>query len=343
MAAEPSRLALVAIGDDALLLIVQHITESKQRPARTILRVLSALSRTCHQVHVAVIGRVNGTLPALDPSTHLGLPHHCLLAAGWPTANRDDAGESRLVSAELRGLPVDVWAATAHVVPAQLTWTIENFKGLDCERVTTRSLAPWKSCPCCGPLTGPAFEPSCGWQMYSPPFRQGPHTWRLLILCGTSGSHPRRIGCAGLPHPCSRPYARSEHAFPAQPQRRRSRAAPARRASAPLGVCRRSGRGDAAVWLGARTHGSHRATGECTHVFFTARWLHDGCFVCVVQVREAHFTLTVHNRRRHDKTIVRYARHDFEACHRDWGFRELIPLHDLDEASPRGSHGARTL
>lgn len=206
MAAEPSRLALVAIGDDALLLIVQHITESKQRPARTILRVLSALSRTCHQVHVAVIGRVN----------------------------------------ELRGLPVDVWAATAHVVPAQLTWTIENFKGLDCER------------------------------MYSPPFRQGPHTWRLLIF--PNGDEVERHRPAARPH-----------------------------LSAFVDVA------DAAM--------------------LPYGW-----------VREAHFTLTVHNRRRHDKTIVRYARHDFEACHRDWGFRELIPLHDLDEASAGFVHnGTLTL
>ena len=56
-----------------------------------LLRTLSALSKSCRITHIALHDRLS----------------------------------------ELRGLPVDVWAATAGAVPAQLTWEITNYRGLD--------------------------------------------------------------------------------------------------------------------------------------------------------------------------------------------------------------------
>lgn len=186
--------SLIDLGEDAISLLVQHITESK-RPARTVLRTLSALSRTCKTVQVCLHARLG----------------------------------------ELRGLPVDVWAATSRSVPAQLTWEVENFRTLDRDR------------------------------MYSPPFRHGPHTWRLLIF--PSGDDIERHRPGAPPH-----------------------------LSAFVDVA------DAAM--------------------LPYGW-----------VREAHFILSVSNKRRPSKTIVRYVRHDFEATARDWGFRELIPLRDLEDSS----------
>lgn len=181
------------LGNDAISLLVLHITESK-RPARTVLRTLSSLSRTCKFISSCLSNRLS----------------------------------------ELRGLPVDVWGATSRSVPALLTWDVVNFRSLDCER------------------------------MYSPPFRHGPHTWRLLIF--PNGDDVERHRPGAPPH-----------------------------LSAFVDVA------DAAM--------------------LPYGW-----------VREAHFVLTVTNRRRPSKTVVRYARHDFEAAARDWGFRELIPVHDLEDA-----------
>ena len=53
-------------------------------------------------------------------------------------------------------------------------------------------------------------------------------------------------------------------------------------------------------------------------------------------VREAHFLLTVVHRRKPNKTIVRYARHDFEATARDYGFRELVPIEEIEKAEDKG-------
>ena len=186
---------LEILGEDLLLLLVRHITESR-RPARTILRTLSALDRTSKAVHGSIFGRLS----------------------------------------ELRGLPVDVWESTSRSIPAQLTWTIPRFNDLDQERI------------------------------YSPPFRHGPHTWRLLLFPGGDDVERNRPGAS--PH-----------------------------LSLYVDVA------DAAM--------------------LPYGW-----------VREAHFLISVPSRRRPSKTIVRYARHDFEATARDWGFRELVPLQDLDEGGP---------
>lgn len=194
------------LGEDALSLLVQHITESK-RPARTILRTLDSLSRTCRAAHAALHSRLG----------------------------------------ELRGLPVDAWEATSRSVPAQLSWTVEGFHELEQERI------------------------------YSPPFRHGPHTWRLLLFPGGDDVERHRPGA--LPH-----------------------------LSLYVDVA------DAAM--------------------LPYGW-----------VREAHFVLSAVNRRTPSKTIVRYARHDFEATARDWGFRELVPLGELDDHDRSGflPGGALTL
>ena len=133
---------------------------------------------------------------------------------------------------ELRGLPVDVWGATSRSVAAQMTWVVGKSE-LEHER------------------------------MYSPPFRQGLHSWRLL--CFPSGDEVERHRPGAPPH-----------------------------LSMYLDVA------DSAVL----PHG----------------W-----------VREAHFVLMAVNRREPTKTIVRYARHDFEATARDWGFRELLQLAELED------------
>ena len=194
------------LNDDAIMLLVAHITESK-RPPRTILRTLASLSRTCTAAHRSVHGRLH----------------------------------------ELRGLPVEVWEATSRSVPAQLTWTLDKFAELDEER------------------------------LYSPAFRHGPHTWRLLLF--PNGDEVERHRPGAPPH-----------------------------LSLYVDVA------DAAM--------------------LPPGW-----------VREAHFTLSVISRRRPSKTLVRYARHDFEAAARDWGFRELLPLSELEDADagfvPRG--GSLTL
>jgi hypothetical protein len=184
--------SLNSLPDDALALLVAHITESK-RPVRTVLRTISSLSKTCKGIHAVVHSRLS----------------------------------------ELRGLPVDVWEATSRKVPAQLTWTIRDFAHLDQERI------------------------------YSPPFRNGDHTWRLLLFPNGDEVEKHRPG--------------------AQP--------------------------------------------------------HSSCYVDVADaamlphgwVREAHFVLTVVNKKKPSKTIAHYARHDFEGAKRDWGFRELVSMKALQD------------
>ncbi len=206
-ASPPPPLSLADVGDDAIAVLVMHITESN-RPARTILRTLSALSRTCKTVHRATFSRLN----------------------------------------ELRGLPVNVWEATAHSVAAQLTWVVGK-SDLEQERI------------------------------YSPPFRRGPHTWRLLLFPGGDEVERHRPGAP--PH-----------------------------LSLYLDVA------DAAM--------------------LPYGW-----------VREAHFLLMAVNRRKPGRTIIRYARHDFEATARDWGFRELLQLAELEDPEAgfleRGTSGANEL
>jgi len=200
-------MSLADLDQDALTVLVAHITESN-RPARTILRTLAALSRTCRAVH--------------------------------------QASHSRL--AELRGLPADVWAATARSTVAQLTWVVSK-SDLERERI------------------------------YSPPFRRGPHTWRLLLFPGGDEVERHRPGAP--PH-----------------------------LSLYLDVA------DAAM--------------------LPYGW-----------VREAHFLLMAINKRQPSKTIIRYARHDFEATARDWGFRELLQLAELEDPEAgfqvRGASGAAEL
>ena len=82
--------------------------------ARNVLRTLSALSRSCKAINEMMIGRMN----------------------------------------ELRGLPVEVWEATSHTVPAQLTWEIEDWQNREGDR------------------------------LYSPAFRHGDWAWRLLLCPG---------------------------------------------------------------------------------------------------------------------------------------------------------------
>ena len=196
---QAAKMSLVELGEDLVMLLVQHITESN-RPARTILRSLSALSRTCRMVQDTMRGRLD----------------------------------------ELRGLPVEVWEATSRSVPAQLTWTVDKSQ-LEEERI------------------------------YSPPFRHGPHTWRGLLF--PSGDDVERHRPGAPPH-----------------------------LSAFVDVA------DAAM--------------------LPYGW-----------VREAHFVMCLVNRRRPSKTIVRYARHDFEATARDWGFRELVPLSELQVMHSSGFVG----
>jgi len=179
------------LDEDALIMLTMHITESN-RPARTILRTLAALSRTCRTVHRAVHGRLS----------------------------------------ELRGLPVDVWRATSHSESAQLSWVVGK-SDLEQERI------------------------------YSPAFRRGPHTWRLLLF--PNGDEVERHRPGAPPH-----------------------------LSLYLDVA------DAAM--------------------LPHSW-----------GREAHFLMTAVNRCLASRTIVRYARHDFEATARDWGFRELLQLAELEE------------
>ena len=194
----PSGLTMAAsleqIPDDALSLLVSHIIESK-RPARTILRTLCTLTRTCKSMYSLVAGRLN----------------------------------------ELRGLPTDVWETTARSIPAQITWIIKDFHKVKEEKE----------------------------RVFSPQFRNGPHTWRLLVF--PNGDEVERHRPDAKPH-----------------------------MSLYVDVA------DAAM--------------------LPYGW-----------VREAHFVLTVPNKKKPSKTIVRYARHDFEATARDWGFRELVPLADLED------------
>eukprot|EP00322_Chrysochromulina_rotalis_P000031 CAMPEP_0115855930 /NCGR_PEP_ID=MMETSP0287-20121206/14793_1 /TAXON_ID=412157 /ORGANISM="Chrysochromulina rotalis, Strain UIO044" /LENGTH=313 /DNA_ID=CAMNT_0003310093 /DNA_START=72 /DNA_END=1013 /DNA_ORIENTATION=- len=184
-------LSISDLSDDVVTLLVMHIVESN-RPARTILRTLAVLSRTCKTAHRAMSERLT----------------------------------------ELRGLPVDVWAATSRSLAAQLSWVVGK-SALEQERI------------------------------YSPPFRRGPHTWRLLLFPGGDEVERHRPGAP--PH-----------------------------LSMYVDVA------DAAM--------------------LPYGW-----------VREAHFLLMVVNRRHPERMIVRYARHDFEATARDWGFRELLQLAELDD------------
>ena len=55
---QAAKMSLVELGEDLVMLLVQHITESN-RPARTILRSLSALSRTCRMVQDTMRGRLD--------------------------------------------------------------------------------------------------------------------------------------------------------------------------------------------------------------------------------------------------------------------------------------------
>ena len=137
--------------------------------------------------------------------------------------------------AELRGLPTDVWETTARTVPAQLTWKVEDFHRVKEEKE----------------------------RIFSPAFRYGPHTWRLLLF--PNGDEVERHRPGAKPH-----------------------------VSLYVDVA------DAAM--------------------LPYGW-----------VREAHFVISVPNKHKPKKTIVRYARHDFEATARDWGFRELVPLTDLED------------
>ena len=190
MASDGSKPSLFnLIGDDLLHLLVAHITEAN-RPARTILRSLDALSRTSKSMNKLITSRLD----------------------------------------ELRGLPADVWEATSRTVPAQLRWVVDQSQ-LQEERV------------------------------YSPPFRLGPNTWRLIIFPNGDDVEGHRPGAP--PH-----------------------------LSAFVDVA------DAAM--------------------LPPGW-----------VREAHFVMCLLNHWHPSKTIVRYARHDFEATARDWGFRELVPLSEL--------------
>ena len=189
----PAPLSLVDLGEDLIMLLVANITESN-RPARTILRALAALSRSC-----SLVNRV------MQPRFE-----------------------------DLRGLPAEVWKYTSGIVPAQLTWRIER-QLLEEERV------------------------------YSPSFRRGPHTWRLLLF--PNGDDVERHRPGAPPH-----------------------------MSAFLDVA------DAAV-------------------------LHHGW------MRGAHFVTTLVNEALPSKSIVRYARHDFHQTARDWGFRELAPLSELEDVS----------
>ena len=193
-------IGLQDLSEDAIRLIGRELTASA-RPARTILRTLSALSKSCRITHIALHDRLS----------------------------------------ELRGLPVDVWAATAGAVPAQLMWEITNYRGLDLDYRE---------------------------RVFSPKFRHGQWQWRLLIF--PNGDEVERHRPGAPPH-----------------------------LSAFVDVA------DAAM--------------------LPYGW-----------VREAHFLLTVVHRRKPNKTIVRYARHDFEATARDYGFRELLPIEEIEKAEDKG-------
>lgn len=197
----PPGFSLLDIPDDALALIVANITSSavaqvnpKSIAARLrTLRTLSALSRSCKAINEMMVGRMS----------------------------------------ELRGLPVEVWEATSHAVPAQLTWDINDWANLEGDR------------------------------LYSPAFRHGERSWRLLLFPGGDEVERHRPGAP--PH-----------------------------LSLYVDVA------DAAM--------------------LPYGWL-----------REAHFVLTVVNKKKASKTIVKYARHDFESARRDWGFRELVPVKVVED------------
>ena len=134
---------------------------------------------------------------------------------------------------ELRGLPVEVWESTSQISPSHISWTLERYLHIEEER------------------------------MYSKAFRNGPHTWRLLLFPGGDDVDRHRPGAP--PH--------------------------------------------VSVYVDVA----------------------DAAMLPYGWVREAHFLLSVRNERHPSKTVVRYARHDFESASRDWGFRELIPLADLEK------------
>ena len=45
--------------------------------------------------------------------------------------------------------------------------------------------------------------------------------------------------------------------------------------------------------------------------------------------RQAHFTVTVHNRKDPSHSVIKDADHHFTTRASDWGFREMVPLSDL--------------